>query len=132
MLKTFSYSRFANFYETDAAKIVHFSNYFKYVEEAELEFIASFSELDCSEEVWMRSDFSCEYSMPIRFDEEFRVELVVIAADPNSINYEFCIYTENSVAAKGSYNVKSLSFSDSTKRFQEQEINQQLLSAING
>lgn len=132
MLKTFSYNRIANFYETDAAKIVHFSNYFKYVEEAEQAFIASLPNIDCCEDIWMRSDLACDYLMPIRFDEAFRVDLSVISADQDSIHYEFCILIEDDVSAKGYYKVKTLSYCNETKLFHKKEISRQLISAING
>lgn len=132
MHKTFSYRRIANFYETDAAQIVHFSNYFRYMEEAELEFIASFSQIDCSKEMWVRNNLLCDYRAPIRFNEEFRVELVVVAASLDEISYEFCIYIEDTVSAKGSYTVKSFSFSNEINDFCCEEINEQLINAING
>lgn len=116
MLKTFSYYRIANFYETDAAKIVHFSNFFRYVEEAELEFIDFFYEVNCSEEILMRSDFVCDFFKPILFDQEFKVELNVVNASPNVIHYEFTFYIEKEVAAKGSYSVKCIYFCNETKK----------------
>jgi len=131
MPRTFSYKRTANFYETDAAKIVHFSNYFKYMEEAELAFIATFSQVDCTKTIWLRSHFSCEYYNPIRFDEAFSVDLTA-SVKPCCIGYAFCIQIGDQISAKGSYQTKPLVFSGKDQCFYETDINQKLINAING
>lgn len=128
MSKIFHYSRIANFYETDAANIVHFSNYFKYLEEAELAFIDSLSQIDTSKEVWVRSNIFCQFRMPIRFEDSFTIELVMISANQKRICYEFTIYVKNKLCAKGSYTVKPLSLLDSNN---QKVFDQRLIDAIN-
>ena len=77
MVFEFRLQRHVQFYETDAAGIVHFSNYFRYMEEAEhalwrsagLSISASGSEIG-----WPRVNVSFEYTRPLRFEDEFELE----------------------------------------------------------
>ncbi|MBL9142698.1 MAG: acyl-CoA thioesterase [Verrucomicrobiaceae bacterium] len=69
------------FSETDMAGIVHFSNFFRYMERVEHAFFRSLgmSIFEHGEDkvAWPRVHASCDYMAPLKFEEEFRVELLV-------------------------------------------------------
>lgn len=73
-----------HFSDTDMAGIVHFSNFFRYMERVEHAFFRSlgFSIVDPQEQGdervgWPRVHASCDYFAPLRFEEEFEAELLV-------------------------------------------------------
>lgn len=73
-----------HFSDTDMAGIVHFSNFFRYMERVEHAFFRSlgFSIVDPAdagaERVgWPRVHASCDYMAPLHFEEEFECELLV-------------------------------------------------------
>ncbi len=72
------------FSDTDMAGIVHFSNFFRYMERVEHAFFRSlgFSIVDPAVEGqervgWPRVHASCDYMAPLRFEEEFECELLI-------------------------------------------------------
>jgi YbgC/YbaW family acyl-CoA thioester hydrolase len=82
------------FAHTDMAGIVHFSNFFRYMENAEHAFFRSLglsidTTVDGQEYGWPRVHATCDYLRPLRFEEEFEVHLLVRAKKPKSLTYEF-------------------------------------------
>jgi YbgC/YbaW family acyl-CoA thioester hydrolase len=83
------------FYETDAAGIVHFSWFFRYMEEAEhaLWRHAGLTIFSADEKVsWPRVSASFDFRRPLRFEEEFDVAIQVAAITNRSIRYT-CVVT---------------------------------------
>ncbi len=84
------------FWETDLAGIAHFSNFFRWMEEAEHAFYRSLGlsvhplRPDPGEEGtgWPRLKASAEYRLPLRFEEEFEIELLVAELRSKAIRYE--------------------------------------------
>jgi len=88
----FRVTRRVEFAETDMAGIVHFSNYFRYLESAEHEFFRSLglSVHDAGESSmrgWARVRASCDYVSPLRYDEQFEIHLIVARLGERSIEY---------------------------------------------
>lgn len=76
----FHYPRMVQFAETDLAGVMHFSNYFRIMEEAEHAFWRSLGLCvhpagDGPVISWPRVEVSCEYAAPARFEDE--LDLVV-------------------------------------------------------
>ena len=83
------------FHETDAAGIVHFSNYFRYMEEAEhaLWRAAGLSIHPPGTEVgFPRRATSFEFYRALRFEEEFEVRIRIVAIEEKTISYG-CLLT---------------------------------------
>jgi len=83
--------RRVQFYETDMAGIVHFSWFFRYMEEAEhaLWREAGLSVADASSGVgWPRVEASFVYHRPLMFEDEFEVHLRIVAKDAQTIRYQ--------------------------------------------
>ena len=87
--------RLVQFYETDAGGIVHFSVYFRYMEEAEhaLWRSAGLSIHDRDAAIgWPRVQASFDYHRPLRFEDEFEVRMRIVAIEERKISY-LCLLT---------------------------------------
>ena len=89
--------RRVQFHETDAAGIVHFSWFFRYMEEAEhaLWREAGISIHPPATEIgWPRIATSFEFRRPLRFEDEFDVRLRIAEMTRRTIRYA-CVLTQN-------------------------------------
>jgi YbgC/YbaW family acyl-CoA thioester hydrolase len=88
--------RRVQFYETDAAGIVHFSWFFRYMEEAEhalwREAGLSIAPID-AEVGWPRVAASFDFHRPLRFEDEFDVLIRVVAIGEKTMRY-VCLITQ--------------------------------------
>jgi YbgC/YbaW family acyl-CoA thioester hydrolase len=97
-------TRRVQFYETDAAGIVHFSWYFRYMEEAEhaLWRMAGLSIHPPGSAIgWPRVAASFEFRRPLRFEDEFDVHLQVAEITRRTIRYTCLIAQADTTIAKG-------------------------------
>ena len=96
--------RRVQFYETDAAGIVHFSTFFRYMEEAEH---ALWRENGLSifpaapTHGWPRVAASFDYKRPLRFEDEFEVHLRVDQVTTRSLRYACRVECRGEVVAEG-------------------------------
>lgn len=93
MAQQFTLLRRVQFAETDMAGILHFSNYFRYMEEVEHAFFRSLGlsvvmKHEAMELGWPRVSCSCEFSAPIRFEEEIELQFRIVRLGDKSITYE--------------------------------------------
>ena len=94
MAYEFKLVRRVEFSETDMAGIVHYSNFFRYMESAEHAFFRSLGFSVATKQVeppvgWPRVHASCDYKRPLRFEDEFEIHLLVTAKKSKSLTYEF-------------------------------------------
>jgi acyl-CoA thioester hydrolase len=103
--------RRVQFYETDMAGIVHFSCYFRYLEEAEHEMWrrAGVSIVSGSDVGWPRVEASFEYYRPLKFEDEFEVHVRIVGKDAQTIRYEGVITRGDTRIATGRFVVKCVS-----------------------
>ena len=90
----FKVTRRVEFSETDMAGIVHYSNFFKYMESAEHAFFRSlgFSIVTDNLETplgWPRVHAHCDFSQPLRFEDEVEVHLLVQEKKSRTLTYLF-------------------------------------------
>jgi acyl-CoA thioester hydrolase len=100
----FVYRRRVQFAETDLAGIVHFSNIFRYMEEAEhaLWRAAGLTIAERGSDIgWPRLSTACEFRNPLRFEEEFEVRVRIAALKTRTIEYEFTLVRGDTVIAVG-------------------------------
>src|SRR5260221_13479349 len=92
MASEFKITRTVEFSDTDAAGIMHFSNFFRYMEGAEHAFIRSLG-LTIMEHGsaigWPRVAASCEYKRPLKFEDSVEVRLKVAEKSEKAIKYAF-------------------------------------------
>jgi YbgC/YbaW family acyl-CoA thioester hydrolase len=89
-LSEFTVTRRVQFYETDAAGIVHFSWYLRYLEEAEHAMwrAAGLSIAPAGSEFgFPRVSVSSDYRAPLRFEDEFETTIRIIGMTDKSIRY---------------------------------------------
>ena len=86
---TFRYRRRVQFAETDLAGIVHFSCYFRYMEEAEHALWREAGLSVAGDDLhWPRVAASCEYKAPLRFEDEIDVSVGALF-ERRRIQYRF-------------------------------------------
>ena len=104
MLSEYRLRRRVNFYETDAAGLVHFSCFFRYMEEAEhaLWREAGLSIVPPDSTVsFPRAALSIEFKAPLFFEDEFEVHVRLTALSPRSLTYAHTITRGDTVIATG-------------------------------
>jgi acyl-CoA thioester hydrolase len=108
MPSEYRFKRRVQFYETDAAGIVHFSWFFRYMEEAEhaLWREAGLSIASPDGEIgWPRVAASFDYHSALRFEQEFDVLLRVAALTKKTIRYTCLLTRDGTRVATGSLTV---------------------------
>jgi YbgC/YbaW family acyl-CoA thioester hydrolase len=88
----FEIQRHVEFYETDMAGIVHFSNFFRFMETCEHAFVRSLDFevhglLDGLETGWPRVNASCDYRAPARFGDLLTIRLFIAEVRTRSVRY---------------------------------------------
>ena len=103
-MSEYTLRRRVNFYETDRAGIVHYSNYFRYMEEAEygLWRSAGVSLEPYANYTFPRVAASFDFHAPLRFDDEFEVRLQIAAIGRTSLRYACRITRGETPIATGS------------------------------
>jgi 4-hydroxybenzoyl-CoA thioesterase/acyl-CoA thioester hydrolase len=106
--------RRVEFHQTDAAGLMHFSAFFTMMEEAEHEFLrhlglSVLAHDDQGKLSWPRVAAQCEFSGPLRFEEEVAIDVLVSRLGETSVTYGFTVRRaapsggdKHSVVARGS------------------------------
>ena len=103
--------RRVHFYEVDSAGIVHFSWFFRYMEEAEhaLWREAGLSIAAPGHEVgFPRVSATCDYHRPLRFEDEFDIVIRVAAISEKTIRYACEMTRDGTRMASGSIVIASV------------------------
>ncbi len=98
--------RRVEFSDTDAAGIMHFTSYFRYMEETECAFFRSlgFSVMmtDADPPIsWPRVSATCEYFSPSRFEDILDIRLRVLEKNEKRLIYEFLFSKDGKKTALG-------------------------------
>jgi acyl-CoA thioester hydrolase len=100
----FIYRRRVQFAETDLAGLVHFTHFFRYMEEAEhaLWRAAGMSIARAGEPSgWPRLGAAFEFRAPLRFEDEFEVAVRIANVTSRTIQYEFTLTKEGTQIGSG-------------------------------
>lgn len=105
-------TRTVAFSETDAAGIVHFAHFFRYMEDAEHAMLRDLGlsvHRDIGDDVagFPRVSAQCDYRRPLRFEDVFSVTVRVAAKTEKSVTYGFTFEKdgEDAPVATGSLKV---------------------------
>ena len=107
MATPFRVTRRVEFHDTDMAGIVHFSNFFRYMEVAEVEFLRSkglsvaWRERDGDRLGFPRVSAACDYRRPVRFEDEVEITVVLARLGPKSLTYDFEFVCRGEQVANG-------------------------------
>jgi acyl-CoA thioester hydrolase len=107
MHPTFSLTHRVAFPETDLAGVVHFSNYFKWMEEVEHAFFRSLGlsvsmQHDGMHIGWPRVKSTCEFTGPVRFEDLVDCRLTVTRIGKKSFTYEVAFLVNGEPVGNGS------------------------------
>lgn len=132
MAYRFLHRRRVEFADTDVAGIMHFSNFFRFMEVAEHAFYRSLGfsvhpfrhgESTGGPNVgWPRVHASADYRLPLHFEEEVEIELLVEELRNKTIHYYFQFWKhpdspeERALAATGRFTVVCVSFDAEMRR----------------
>ena len=94
MAYEFKKQRFVEFAETDMAGILHFANYFRYMEETEHAFFRSLGlcvheHSDTGVWGWARGRVDCTFREPLRYEDTVELHLLVRDKRTKTIEYDF-------------------------------------------
>ena len=94
MAYEFKVVRRVEFSDTDMAGIVHYSNFFRYMETAEHGFFRSLGFSVVTRQVdppvgWPRVHAECDYKQPLRFEDEVEIHMLVSDKKSKSLTYKF-------------------------------------------
>ena len=84
--------RRVEFSETDLAGIVHYANFFRYMETAEHAFFRALGVSIVTTTTdppvgWPRVHASCDFRQPLRFEDEFEIHLLVAEKKSKALSY---------------------------------------------
>ncbi|MFP6882081.1 MAG: thioesterase family protein [Roseibacillus sp.] len=115
----FEYQRRVEFHETDLAGIVHFSNFYRYMETAEHEFMRSLGhaihqQMGEAEIGWPRVSATCDFRKPARNDDVLLIRLSIKEIRTRSVRYgfQFFLDVEEPPIATGSIAAACVKFED--------------------
>ena len=99
MPTAFKMTRTVAFSETDAAGIVHFAQFFRYMEDAEHAMLRSLGlsvhqSIDNGVAGFPRVSAQCDYRKPLKFEDVFVIEARVAAKTDKAVTYGFSFYKE--------------------------------------
>jgi YbgC/YbaW family acyl-CoA thioester hydrolase len=95
----FETTRRVEFHDTDMAGIVHFANFFRYMESAEHAFLRSIGH-PIHEKVgeavigWPRVNASCDYRSPARFGDVLTVRVTLEEIRTRAVRYGFAFHVD--------------------------------------
>jgi acyl-CoA thioester hydrolase len=100
-------TRRVEFCDTDMAGIVHFANFFRYMEAAEHEWFRSLGikiagVLDDGREYgWPRVSATCSYSSPARYEEVLEIRISVVQRSSRSLTTAYEFFRGETALARG-------------------------------
>lgn len=108
MITEFRMTRRVQFAETDMAGVLHFSNYFRLMEELEHAFWRSLGISVVLRDrqrhlSWPRVAVQCEYFAPARFEDELELVLALIRIGERSLEFEVGFLRQGVRLAAGRY-----------------------------
>ncbi|MCA9058572.1 MAG: acyl-CoA thioesterase, partial [Planctomycetaceae bacterium] len=107
MASVFHAQRRVEFCETDMAGIVHFSNFYKWMEQAEHEFFRSLGlsivnhQSDGSSIGWPRVSAQCRFEAPLRYEDIVDIELQLQRIGVKSLTWQAIFRNGATVVARG-------------------------------
>ncbi|HUQ73004.1 MAG TPA: thioesterase family protein [Planctomycetaceae bacterium] len=99
--------RRVEFCDTDMAGIVHFANFFKYMEQAEHDFFRSLDLKiagrlpDGTEYGWPRVSATCSYDSPGRYDDVIEIHVTITRRAARSLTTTYEFHCDGKLLARG-------------------------------
>ena len=125
MAYEFKLKRLVEFAETDMVGMVHYSNFFRYMEAAEHAFFRSLGFSIVTNQLeppvgWPRVHAECDYKQPLFFEDEIEIQMLVSEKKSKSLSYVFRFFKLNASppieVARGSLTVVCVTRQDGKMR----------------
>lgn len=105
-MNPFHMKRRVQFAETDVAGVLHFANYYRFMEEVEHAFwrslgLSVMTQFEGRSISWPRVATSCEYHAPVAFEDEIDLALSVVDVGRCSITYQVAFTCDDRRVATG-------------------------------
>lgn len=103
----FTSHRRVEFCETDMAGIVHFSNFYRYMEQAEHAYFRSLDldimqdQPDGSKIGWPRVSCKCRFKAPAYYDDVLEIRTSVVRKGVKSLTFQMDFWREDTWVARG-------------------------------
>lgn len=101
----YKYIRKINYYETDQMGIVHHSNYFRFFEEARINYLEengySYDRLEKEGIISPVVSISCDYLKPLYFNDIVEIKIKFITSTGTKFEIEYQIYRNNELVTTG-------------------------------
>ena len=138
------------FADTDVAGIMHFSNFFRFMEECEHAFLRSLGLLvhplshesgdegAASNVGWPRVHASCDFKKSLKFEEEVEIELLIDEIGKRTIGYSFNFWKnpddqeERTLAASGKITVLCVHWDEASRKMKAAEIPSEIREKLEG
>ena len=107
MIAKFSYEHRVEFFETDLAGIVHFANYYRFMEQAEHAFFRSLglkihgTQPDGTVFGWPRVNASCSFKSPAYYEDLIEIRVSVLRLTSRSLTTSYELYRGKKLLATG-------------------------------
>ena len=104
----FTITRRVEFSETDAAGIVHFANFYRYMEYAEHAFFRSLGRSIVDRDLsvsWPRVHCACDFKHPLMFEDEVEIHMLISAKTSKTMSYQFRFRKDGTEVARGNVTV---------------------------
>ena len=93
-MTTYTTTRQVEFSETDMAGIMHFANFYRWMENVEHEFFRSMglsihTEFDGQHIGWPRLESTCKFKRPLKFEEIVIIDLSIEEITQKTVTYKF-------------------------------------------
>ena len=93
-MNTYTTTRQVEFSETDMAGIMHFANFYRWMENVEHEFFRSMglsihTKLDGQHIGWPRLESTCKFKRPLKFEEIVIIDLYIEEITQKTVIYKF-------------------------------------------
>lgn len=93
-MTNYSTTRQVEFAETDMAGIMHFANFYRWMENVEHEFFRSMglsihTKLDGQHIGWPRLESTCKFKRPLKFEETVIIDLSIEDITQKTVTYKF-------------------------------------------
>ena len=103
---SFRTQRRVDFCDTDLAGIVHFSNFFRYMEAAEVAFLRERGlnvslDFEGQHLGFPRVSVHCDYEIPARFDDVLDIDVKLERVGTKSVTYAFVFTRSGEILARG-------------------------------
>ena len=142
MAYEFKAQRRVEFSDTDMAGIMHYSNFFRFMETAEHGFFRALGftiaprqfEAGQAKVGWPRVHASCDYHQPLRFEDLVEVHLLVAEKKSKAITYQFRFRKlnggEGKEVARGKLTVVCVGFDEASGAMKATNIPPEIASRI--